>query len=178
MPKTVTIGGIPTTLGLGTAFTMGLSTGTAKNIGLANVNTTPVGNVGAGEDNLITYSLPTDALSAAGKGVHITAWGITANNANAKTLKLYFGSVILTNSLTGSIAGFWRIEADVFSTGTDAQRYASQLVTTGAAGVALNDIESGTLTENDGAAITIKCTGEAVDNNDIIQQAQIVTFFN
>ena len=169
---------VPVTLPVSTLFTMGGGVGTAKTIGLANVNTTPVGNAGAGEDNLITYALPTDSFSAAGKGVHITAWGITANNVNAKTVKLYFGSIILTNSLTASIAGAWRVEADVFSTGTDAQRYISQLVTVGAAGVALNDVETGTLTENDGAAITIKCTGEAVDNNDIVQQGQIVIFFN
>ena len=138
--------------------------------------TTAVGNVGAGTDDLITYVLPANSLPAYGTGVHITAWGTTANNANAKTLTLNFGSAtILTNSLTVSIAGVWRIEADVISTGVDAQDYVSQLVTTGTAGVALNDIEVGVATQDDGAAITIKCTGAATSDNDIVQEGLIVT---
>lgn len=138
--------------------------------------TIAVGNVTTGEDNLITYALAANALPAWGAGVHIIAWGTTANNANAKTLKLYFGTaVILTNALTVSIAGVWRIEADVISTGVDAQDYVSQLVTTGTAGVALNDIEVGTATQDDGATITIKCTGEATATDDIIQEGMIIT---
>ncbi len=140
------------------------------------VRSTAVGNVTTGEDNLITYALPASAMPTRDTGVHVTAWGTTANNANAKTIKLYFGSqVILTNALTVSIAGLWRIEADVVSTGTDTQDYVSQLVTTGTAGVALNDIEIGTATQDDGAAITIKCTGEATATNDIVQEGMIVT---
>lgn len=159
-------------------FQMGFGTGRAPNIGTANVNTTAVGNVGGGEDVLMTYDLPLNSFIATTKRVHITAWGTTANNVNAKTLKLYFGSVILTNALTASIAGIWRVEADVISTGTDAQDYISQLVTTGTAGVALNDIENGSLVEDDGAAITIKCTGTATTDNDIVQEGMIVEFGN
>jgi hypothetical protein len=72
----------------------------------------------------------------------------------------------------------WRVTANVFSTGTDTQDWSSQLVTTGAAGVALNDVENGTATQDDGAAITIKCTGEATSNNDIVQEGQLVEYFN
>lgn len=157
---------------------MGTSTGRAPIVGTANVNNTAVGNAGSGEDDLITYSLPANSLSGNGKGVHITAWGTTANNANAKTLKLYFGAVMLTNSLTVNLAGVWRIEADVFRTGSNAQDYVSQLVTTGAAGVALNDIEVGSLTQTDSGAITIKCTGEATSDNDIVQEGLFVKFIN
>ena len=157
---------------------MGTSTGRAPIVGTANVNNTAVGNAGSGEDDLITYSLPANSLSGNGKGVHITAWGTTANNANAKTLKLYFGAVMLTNSLTVNLAGVWRIEADVFRTGSNAQDYVSQLVTTGAAGVALNDIEVGSLTQTDSGAITIKCTGEATSDNDIVMEGLFVKFIN
>lgn len=158
---------------------LGGSTGSGKALNTANVNTTAVGNVDAGEDDLMTYALPASALSAAGKGVHIIVWGTTANNGNAKTLKLYFGTaVILTNALTVSIAGVWRIEADVFSTGTDTQDAIAQLVTTGTAGAAANDVEFTTPTQDDGAAITIKCTGEGVATNDIVQQGLRVTMIN
>ena len=36
------------------------------------------------------------------------------------------------------------------------------------------DIESGTLTEDDGSEITIKCTGEATATDDIKQEGMIV----
>lgn len=166
---------------LGTSINhlMGTSTSGASMVGVANVNTTAVGNVGAGTDDLITYALPANALSANAKGIRITVWGTTANNANAKTLTLNFGSTaILTNALTVSIAGVWRIEADVFRTGSGAQTYISQLVTTGTAGVALNDLEQGTSSQTDTAAITIKCTATATTDNDIVQNGLIVEFFN
>lgn len=165
------------------AFTMaasvssGVYTITKRDAGHMNtivknsVGTTAVGNVGTGEDNLITATLPATTLYKAGKGVRITAYGTTANNANAKTLKCYFGSqLIFTNALTASIAGVWSYDGMVWATGTDTQDWYSRLITTGAAGVAANDIESGTATQDDGADVTIKCTGEATSNNDIVME--------
>jgi hypothetical protein len=140
----------------------------------AHVNTTGVGNITTGEDDLITFSLPAHALSAAKKGVTITAWGTTANNANTKTLKLYFGAVMLTTVLTANQASVWRIRAEVISTGTDAQRYVSQLLQGGATSVI--DVEQGTLTQDDGATITIKCTGEATSTDDVKQEGLIVSY--
>lgn len=140
-----------------------------------SVNTTAVGNVTTGEDNLITFSMPAGTFSAAKKGAHITAWGTAANNANAKTLKLYFGTLaILAVSLTANQVCTWRIEADVYSTGTDAQDYVSQILQGGTA--TLVDVEVGSHTQDDGAAITIKCTGEATSTNDIVQEGLIVRY--
>ena len=166
-------------LGASVQLLMGTSTASTSIIGAANVNTTAVGNVGAGTDDLITYSLPANAMTTATKGVRITAWGTTANNVNAKTVTLNFGgTAILTNALTASIAGVWRIEADVFSTGASAQDAIAQLVTTGTAGVALNDVEFTTMTETSTGAIVIKCTGTATDNDDIVQQGLLVEFIH
>ena len=156
---------------------IGESASVARAPGKANINTTAVGNVGVGEDDLMTYAMPASALSAAGKGVQIVAWGTTANNANAKTVKLYFGTVaILTTVLTVSQVGVWRISAEVFSTGTDAQDYIAQLVQGGA--TTLMDVENGSLTQDDGATITIKCTGEATTTDDIKQEGLLVSFYN
>ena len=157
---------------------LGDSTSYGNVSGLGVANTTAVGNIDTLEDNLITYSLPSDSLSATSKGVRITAWGTFANNANAKTLKLYFGAVILTNALVASVGANWYIEAFVFRTGLDTQDYVAKLATIGAAGVSVTDIELGSLTQDDGAAITIKCTGEAVTTNDIVQEGLVVEFFN
>lgn len=146
--------------------------GPVDNVARAASRTTNTGNVGTGEDNLLTYVIPAGRLCARGTGARITAWGTTANNANAKTLKVYFGSqVILTTALTISIAGVWRVQAEVISTGVDTQDYIAQLVQ---GGTTLNDVESGTATQDDGAAITVKCTGEATADNDIVQEGLIV----
>ena len=143
------------------------------------VNTTAVGNVGTGEDNLITYALPANALSYTKRGVRITAWGTTANNSNTKEVKLYFGTVaIITTALTISQAGVWRITAEIFRTGLSAQDYSSQLVQGGA--TTLLDAEQGSLTQTETAAITIKCTGAVTDggggvnNDDIVQEGLMV----
>ena len=146
-------------------------------IHIASVNTTAVGNVGAGEDNLMSYTLPAGKLDLDTKGVRITAWGSMANNVNAKTIKQYFGSVaILTNALTASVGDNWKIESSVHRTGSDAQDYVAQITTVTTALAASIVTSRGNLTQDDGATITIKCTGEAVSDNDIIQEGMIVEF--
>ena len=140
------------------------------------IYTTAVGNVGTGEDNLITHTIAASTLYAAKRTVRITAWGTAANNANAKTLKLYFGSVaILTLSLTVSQTCKWRIIAEVISTGTNAQDYGSQIIQSGTASQV--SVENGTLTQTDSSAITVKCTGDATSDNDVVQEGMIVEYF-
>lgn len=146
-----------------------------ENAGLSyklTVNTTQVGNVGAGEDDLITYSLPANTLNANGRGVRITAWGTTANNGDSKTVKLYFGSAILTTALTVSQVSTWRIVAEVFRVSSNNQDYVAQLNQGGATTIV--DIEESAITETDSSAITIKCTGTATSNDDIIQKGLLV----
>lgn len=155
---------------------MGTSLNTAEGIGKANLNLIAVGNVGTGEDDLITYSLPSYSLYKTNSAVKIKAWGTTANNANAKTLKAYFGTqLILTYSLTTSQAGLWEVNAIVGKTGSNTQEYHSKLEE------APNDQvhqENGTGAVSDTAAITIKCTGEATSSNDIVQEGMLVEIMN
>jgi hypothetical protein len=138
-----------------------------------SIQNTTVGNVGGGEDDLLSFSLPANSLYTQNTTLRITAWGVTANNANAKTVKLYFGSAtILTTALTTSVSAFWKIEALVVRTGSNAQAYISHLTQGGATVIA--DIERGNLTQTDTAAITIKCTATATADNDIQQFGMIV----
>ena len=179
---TVTAGGLVVTAGGATVdggltVEKGTSNDQSQAILAANVNNTAVGNVDAGEDDLITYSLPANSLSANGKGVRIRAWGTAANNANAKTLKVYFGTqVILTTSLTINQVDTWKVEATVWRTGASTQDWETHLIQAGT--TTLVDVENGTATQTDTAAITIKCTGEAVATNDIVNEGLTVEFFN
>lgn len=134
-----------------------------------SINSTAVGNVTTGEDDLMTFSLPANTMRSTGAGIRIVAWGTKANNANAKTLKLYFGTTaIMTTSLGTSAAGNWRITAEVLRTGASTQDWNSAMVGTD------TDIEKGTATETETSAITIKCTGDATATNDIVQEGLIV----
>lgn len=144
----------------------------------ANINTTAVGNIGTGEDDLMTFSLPANSLTAvAGKGLHIKAWGFTANNAATKQVKLFFGTVaIMTFDLTISQANEWVIEADVWCTANNAQDYHSWLMQVGTANAF--DMERGALTQTQTAAITIKCTGNATTTDDIKQEGMRITYYN
>ena len=138
-----------------------------------------VGNVGAGVDNMMTYSLPADALNADGNYVRIQGWGKAASNATAKNLLLKFGaaSVIGTLALTASQAGTWYVDAYIFRTGSDTQDFIGTVHegvgTTLAAGK--QAIIFGTATEDEDAAITIVFQGEGGADNDVTQEAMVVT---
>ena len=150
------------------------------NLGLdapMKVNTTAVGNVGGGTDVLMTHDLITNTLSVVGKGVSVVQSGITANNSNPKTLVSQVGGqTLVSQALTVSIAGEWMIEYDLVSTGVDTQRYVGRLTWESAAGVWATVLFKGTLALNDGAAITVRCTGTVTDgggginNDDIVQE--------
>lgn len=144
-----------------------------QSTGVIGVNLTAVGNVTTGEDDLISYTLQTPALDTTGKILRISAWGITANNANTKTVKLYLGATaILTQALTTSIAGSWSITALVARTGTDTQDCIATL-NQGATDIAHAEFTATTI--DDGADITIKCTGESNSaTDDIIQEGLMV----
>lgn len=156
-------------------------TGTAEPVmvGTISVNTTAVGNVGAGTDDLMTYSLPANSLSANAKGVRITCWGSGANNANAKTVSLLFGgTTVVTGALNLSNAIFWTVTAVIFRTGSNAQKFFGQLQSARSTGVMSDAFGNSTAAETDSGAITIKCTGAATSDNDIVQDGMIVEFIS
>jgi hypothetical protein len=157
----------------------GLSTTIAEGGFKIAAISTPVGNVGAGEDDLQTFNVPANCLAKDKAVVEIESSGITANNATAKTFKLYFGgTAILTVSLPVSVAGFWTAKARVVRTGVDTQRYSAELVTVAAAGAAFIATNSGTLAKDDGAAIIVKTTGEAGANDDIVSELLVGKGYN
>lgn len=166
---------------------MGTSTTLSPHPSVANVNTTAVGNVGAsGPDDLITYSLPANALSANGKGVRVKCWGTTANNANAKTVQFVFGTVTFAKQLTASVAGRWEFEALVFRTGSSTQdiwveatNYGGTTVSSTDGATVQNLATFTTGTETDTGIITIKCQSTvSTANDDIVQEGMLVEFIN
>lgn len=173
----------PTITGAVTGSTVAIGTGagTATHVGVAHVNTTAVGNVGAGTDDLMSYTLPANSLSSGSKGIRVTAWGSTINNANAKALEFVFGGVVTTVTLTVSAAKLWFVEAIILRTGANAQDIAfraTEVAAAAALAAPLVQMVLGNTGQTDTAAITVKFTGAATGNNDIVQEGMLVEFLN
>ncbi len=139
------------------------------------LSTTSVGNVGAGEDDLISQSLPAATLSNNGESVEIEAWGTFAANINAKNVKQYFGStaIFATGALLFS-GSSWRIKSRIVRTGATAQIAVS--VFDGDLTLLTTTCQTAAPAATLANAVTIKCTGEATTTNDIVQLGQIVKF--
>lgn len=103
-------------------FMVGFGKQRAGFSGLALVNTSPVSNVGTAETDLIKVTLLANSLYKNGQTIRIAAWGVTAANANNKTIKLYFGGTLLVS--TGIVTlnnKVWWLEAIVVRTASKAQ---------------------------------------------------------
>ena len=141
-----------------------------------DVNTTSVANTDAGEDNLMTYSLPANSMFLNDHVVRIHAWGTTAANGNNKTIKLYFGTSQLISSGVLTISNKdWEIKGVVVRTAAATQEatatfWDSTPTTVGP--------DRTTPSETLSSAVTIKCTGEGVATNDIVQRGMIVEVLN
>jgi len=132
------------------------------------VNTTAVGNVGTGTDNLQTYSVLANNLSAAGQGIVIKFSATYANNANAKTFTYDIGGTdVVSLTLTTSQAGVIEGECYLFRTGASTQLYSCSGNFTGAAAAMTSFATNGTLALTDTSAITVKGEGNATSNDDI-----------
>lgn len=96
---------------------IGTSTTLMTSVGVANVQTSAagVGNAAdTSDDTLFTYSLPINALPAAGKSARVRAWGVTAANANSKDIKLWFaGTVVADSGVLGLNNSAWSIESEI-----------------------------------------------------------------
>jgi hypothetical protein len=142
--------------------------------GTLHIDTTPVGNIGTGEDTLITYTMDANTLNVNGNYLEILAWGITAANANNKRIKLKVGSTILLD--TGSVAAnnaSWFLNVRFIRTsGSSEQAIASILSNAFTNSSTYTDV-SEDLTTN----LDIFCTGEATTDDDIVQKGLLIKWF-
>lgn len=139
-----------------------------------------VGNIGTGEDDLITYSLPANAFSNNNKGIRYTAWGTFANNGNTKTVNVKFGTTTVATVVHNtSTIRRWYASAIVIRTSSGNQDYVAYINTSSTAGLTSSGpIEIGTSTQTDSSAITVKCTGTGTNNNDVVQEGSLIEFLH
>jgi hypothetical protein len=103
----------------GTGSAYGLIGGTLK------VNTTAVGNVGGGADELIRYEVPANTLATNGDSLEILCAGTIAGTpTNSKTIRLLWGAAELytTTSVAQATAADWAFRATIIRTGAATQK--------------------------------------------------------
>ncbi len=152
----------------------GVDTATAG--GTVYAGTAAVGNVGAGEDDLMSYSVPANSLSGDGMHIKFRAAGTIANNANAKRIRVKWGATPVTLFDTGAMptgaAIDWSIEGLIIRISGGTQKAITTLHSNNAT---LNQsCDYVTASETLTNALTLKLTGEAVSNNDIVQEIFVI----
>lgn len=160
------------------ASVLGVKAGTSTNDaavgGVLYVTTTQTGNVGAGEDDLASYSVPANTLAVNGQSVWFEAWGSFAANSNNKQVRARFGTsgtnLVFDSTSVASNGGGWVLRGRIFRTGAATQKshgsWSRSSVMVAENG--LNQTLSG--------AVTLKITGEATSNNDIVLEGFIVGY--
>lgn len=137
------------------------------------LNTTPVGNVGGGTDDLMSGTLFAGILGLNGDRLHVHAWGTFANNANAKQVLLVLGSTTLLDS--GSSVAFvntpWELRATIIRKTSTSQEVLATFWVNGA--LVANVMTRTAATENLATNLTLKLQAAGTSNDDIQQMAML-----
>lgn len=146
--------------------------------GLLSALTTTTGNVGTGEDDLLSYSVPAALLAANGDSIFFQAAGTIANNVNAKRIRVKFGATTILDSgaagIPVSTAIEWTLQGRIIRTGAATQKCHATLNTSSISFTGFSSYE--TAAETLSGAVVLKLTGEATSDNDIVQEAMTVEF--
>jgi len=146
-----------------------------------HTDTTDVGNVGAGEDNLMTYTLRGGTMAFNGEAIRVTAWGRWGANNNEKLLRAYFGSTSILLTVAGHIpnAGGWKAQFEIVRTGATSQILIGHNTTREGVGSSFNFVpDEATPAETLAGPVVIKMTGAATSDNDIVQKGMIVEYLS
>lgn len=152
VPHWIDVGTIP---GIVPAFTPSvLHTNSASVTNPANTS----------EDVLQTYTMPAGTLANNGDAVRITAAGSFADSTHNRTLRLYFGSVVIaTFTLAVHNENTWQTSPSfiVNRLGVTSQIATGQLFTTGSGGTLSSGFIHAALSQNLAADLVIKITAQS-----------------
>jgi len=135
-----------------------------------------VGNVGAGEDDLMTYSIPAGLLASDGDYIEfeMQVQYFTGAGSPTKQVKLYFGSQLLMSNTSGTSVGYFTFKGTVIRTSATTQRVNVEMITSSA--TYQFNTQYSTAAETLSGAVILKATGTATNNDDIVQHFMTVKF--
>lgn len=160
----------------GTSVRLGSASASfAKVGGTISASTTAVGNVGTGEDTLITYTLPAGSMGTNLDRVTGRVSGTFASNANNKRIRLYFGTTAIFDTTALAFnGGNWVADFEVIRV-SNTQQKASVTFSSSNALLPVSakyTLVAMTLTSSQ----VIRCTGEATSNNDVVQETASIEY--
>lgn len=131
-------------------------------------DTTPIGNVGTGEDTLKTVLLPGGTLDVNGRNIFITSAGTLGNTINNKRIRLKFGATTIfdTGALAITVSADWTLTSEIIRTGAATQKCITKLTTNSS--VLTSTCKYSTAAETLSGDVNIVLTGEATANNDVV----------
>lgn len=145
--------------------------------GNLKVDTTTTGNVGGGEDSLISYTIPGNQLGVNGAFLEFRVWGSCAANSNTKDIKVYFGSTVLSDGGVTVLNGVsWSAHGYIVRTGAATQTATCEL-TAGVGVLATSTTTSPAETLS--GTVVFKVTGTsaiAPADNDIVQNGMVLNW--
>lgn len=152
------------------AIKAGTSSSYAKAGGALFYSTTAVGNVGVGDDVLMTTSIPANSLATDGDSIEGYASGTFATSANNKRIRVKFGATTIFDSgaLAITSASDWILNFRVIRTGAATQKCCVNLSTSSATLSAYADYA--TAAETLSGAVTMTVNGEGTADNDIVAE--------
>ena len=124
-------------------------------------------NATTAETDLLSYSIPARFSNSTNETNHIEAFGTTAANENAKTIKVYLGgTAVMTFGPFNANAESWRLEVKIHrgSGGSGQQKAVGVLVGGSTIGTVVKTSETSPTAT---AAIAAKITGTGVATGDI-----------
>lgn len=135
--------------------------------GLLGQNSVVVNSSTGGAVTLGGYSLSQALMNGSLRGARLRAWGVTANNVNAKTINLVLGggSISLSQALTTSTANPWEIEAIILAAGASPSPKQSALWTIKHGAAILSTQQSTAGTEVTTAPIPLLLTASTTTGN-------------
>src|SRR3990167_4765018 len=156
----------------------GTGTGTVRVAGTLLQSVTAVGNVGAGEDDLISFTIPANTLISTGDRLMGEFAGTFAANGNAKRLKVKFGATTVLDTGSGNLPNGvgWRIRFTITRTGAATQNVSGDSLW-GISVAQQGNAAFTTATETLSGTVVLKITGEATSDNDVIAKEAVVTLW-
>ncbi len=141
--------------------------------GLIIGTSTPIASAGAAETNLIAVTIPAHTLTNLGDRVTFRTTGRFAATANAKDIKIVYGSeTILDTSSQIVNSGAWTFEGEIIRTGNTSQSVNAEFH---GAGVGLFTTASSLdLVQTNGINTTLKVTSTAAGDGDVTNRTMTV----
>lgn len=156
-------------------FTAGGSAVSARVSGMLYSVTTPVGNVGTGEDTLISTTTHSTVFNANGMRFRLRASFTLAANGNNKRIRAKYGSTTYYDS--GAVAangGVVVIDAVITRTGASTQNISATIISSNPTFPSTAVVTTAAETSTSGNNILF--TGEATTDDDISQKEMFIEF--